>query len=87
MTLLRAAVIGFITVFFVEIGLCFALLLVAHSSGWSDLRLALGTLEFFTIHTAPKDMNLSTGNGLVLLAAVAGVLNAAGAYWLRRTQQ
>ena len=47
----------------------------------------MGSLEFFSIRTAAKEMSLSTGNGLVVLAIAAGVLNAAGAYWLRRAEE
>lgn len=87
MLIVRAALVGFTTVILVELGLCFALLVVAHTAGWTDIRLATGSLEFFTIQTASKEMNLSTGNGLVVFALAAGVLNAAGAYWLRRAEK
>lgn len=87
MTLARAALVGFGTVLLMEIAFCFVLLLVAHTSGWSNLHVAVGTVEFFTIHTAAKEMNLSTGNGLVAVAVAAGVANAAGAYWLRRAEK
>jgi hypothetical protein len=87
MIVARAALVGFMVVLFVEVACAVVLLVVAHSSGWGDLHLALGPLPFVTLLTSGPRLTLSIHEGVTLLAMAAGALNAAGAYWLRRGEE
>jgi hypothetical protein len=87
MSLLRAALIGFVVVMVMEVGFSVGLMLVAQASGWTDINLTLGSLRFLEIHNATERTSIVIGTGISLIAIAAGVLNAAGAYWLRRAEE
>ena len=87
MTLVRAALIGFFTVLFVEVAFAMVYALVASSAGWAGIHLAVGPLEFVRIIAAPGDVSMQLREGVAVLALVAGVLNAFGAHLLTRTSR
>jgi hypothetical protein len=85
--ILRAALVGFVVMLLLEVTAAVTLMLVANSSGWGDVHLAIGPLEFLDIHTGASAVSISIGNGITVAAILGGALNAAGAYWLRRAER
>ncbi len=87
MLALRAGAIGFVVVLLIEVAFSVGLMVVAQASGWGHIHLALGSLDFLEITTNTPRTRIVIGTGVSLLAMAAGLLNAAGAYWLRRAER
>ena len=58
--------------------------IAAQSGHWGSFHVALGPVTLLSFERSSSGTSTTFGNGLILLAAAGGVLNALGAALLRR---
>ena len=77
-------VTGFLAVGLVLAGSVFALTMLADVQGWASFGLGKCPFTIFEYKRTPKGTETLFGVGIVMVAALAGILNAGAALWLRR---
>ena len=76
-------VTGFLAVGLVLAGSVLALTMFADVQGWDSFGLGKGPFTIFEYKRTPKGTETLFGVGIIVVAALAGVLNAGAALWLR----
>ena len=78
-------VTGFLAVGLVLAGSVLALTMFADVQGWGSFGLGKGPLTIFEHRRTPEGTETLFGVGIIVVAALAGILNAGAALWLRRS--
>ena len=76
-------VTGLLAVGLVLAGSVLALSVLADVQGWDSFGLGKGPFTIFEFKRTPKGTETLFGVGILTVAALAGVLNAGAALWLR----
>jgi hypothetical protein len=81
-------VFGFLAVGLLLLCFAFGLAVVADVRGWSSFGIGSGVLTIFSYERAPEGTETVIGRGTVVIALLAGLLNAvAGAVLWSRTSR
>ena len=83
-SLVIAFVLGTVAVALTAYGLATAALIVAQADGWNSFEVAFGPLVFVALERDPSGDVSTIGPGPGVVAIAGGLLNAAGAFALRR---
>ena len=83
-TLVIALLLGSLAIAITLFAAGLVLGIAAQNGGWSSFRIALGPLLFFAFERTHRVTSTSFGAGVPLAALAGGLLNAAGAGFLRR---
>ena len=87
--MIKIALVSFVTGFFavglVLAGSVLALTMLADVQGWASFGLGKGPYTVFEYRRTPEGTETLFGAGIIVFAALAGILNAGAALWLRRS--
>jgi hypothetical protein len=86
MTVAKGFVTGFVVILVLEFIAFMALGMAAQAQAWPGSRLALGPLVIFESQRLDNGYATTFGAGIVVVAALAGVLNGLGAALLTRNE-
>ncbi len=76
---------GFLVIGLVLAGTVLALTMLADVQGWDSFGLGKGPFTIFEYRRTSKGTETLFGVGIIVVAALAGILNAGAALWLRRS--
>ncbi len=87
--MIKLAVVSFVTgllaVGLVLAGSVLGLTVLADVQGWATFGLGKGPFTIFEYRRTPEGTETLFGVGIIVFAALAGILNAGAALWLRRS--
>ena len=78
-------VTGFLAVGLVLAGSVLALTILADVQGWASFGLGKDPFIIFQYRRTAQGTETLFGTGIIVFAALAGILNAGAALWLRRS--
>ena len=84
-TFAKASFVGFGVMLSLEVGFIIVLAILGQEHHWAGTHLSVGPLEFVSLRQTARGFETSAGSGIVVTAAIAGVLNGIGALHLNHS--